>query len=139
MIHKLLAVSLTILQFLSSTMVFAQAFGEYGRVVGGIPQGQGIAGPRAPGSAPQGGLGVGGLSDARGKVFPVRLVVAVKEAGLYAKQDNESEQFAQLAPGEILVPMVQSSGGNDWFMVRTQQGMIGWVKAADVRKEKVKK
>jgi hypothetical protein len=139
MIQKLPAVSLTTLLLFSSTMVFAQAFGDYGRVVGGIPQGQGVAGPRAPDSVPRGGSEAGGVSDARGKAVPSRLVVAAIAAGLYPKQDDESEQFAQLAQGEILVPMGQSSGGNGWYMVRTHQGMIGWVKSADVREEKVKK
>lgn len=135
---KFLAVPLTTALLFSSTTAFAQAFGEYGRAVGGIPQGQGVAGPRAPDSAPRGGSGAG-VSDVRRKAFPVRLVVAAKEASLYPKQDVETEQVAQLIQGESLIPMMQSSGGNDWYMVRTQQGMIGWVKSADVREEKVKK
>ena len=136
---KFLAVSLTTVLLFSSTTAFAQAFGEYGRAVGGIPQGQGVAGPRAPNRAPHGGSGAGGVSDVSGKAFPVRLVVAVKEAGLFPKQDDESEQVAQLTQGDSLVPMVQSASGNGWYMVRTQQGMIGWVKSADVREEIVKK
>jgi len=123
-------------QLFLTTPVFAQAFGEYGRIVGGIPQG---VGPRAPGNAPQGGSGSGEIGDLGGKALPIRLVVAAKEAGLYPKQDDESEKLAQLPQGEPLVPMLQSSGGNDWFMVRTQKGVIGWVKSADVREEKVKK
>lgn len=115
---------------------FPQAFGEYSRGVGSIPQG---VGPRAPGNAPQSGSGSGGVGEVTGKALPVRLVVAVKDAGLYPKQDEESEKVTELAQGESLVPMVQSSGGNDWYMVRTQKGMIGWVKSTDVREEKVKK
>jgi len=123
-------------QLFLTTPVFAQAFGEYGRIVGSIPQG---AGPRAPGNAPQGGSGSGEIGDLGGKALPIRLVVAAKEAGLYPKQDDESEQLAQLSQGETLVPMLQSSGGNAWFMVRTQKGIIGWVKSTDVREEKAKK
>jgi hypothetical protein len=66
-------------------------------------------------------------------------VVAVEAAGLYPRQDDESEKLAQLQQGEMLVPMVMSSGGNDWFMVKTQKGVVGWVKAADVKEELVKK
>lgn len=117
-------------------VAYPQAFGEYGRVVSGLPQG---VSPTAPGSAPPGGSGAGGESGASGKALPIRLVVAVKEAGLYPKQDDESELVARLTQGEALVPMVKSSGGNDWYMVRTQQGMVGWVRSTEVREEKGKK
>lgn len=123
-------------QLFLTTSVFAQAFGEYGRVVGGLPQG---VGPSAPGSAPQGGSGSGGIGGFGGKALPTRLIVAAKETGLYPKQDDESEKLAQLQQGEALVPMLQTSGGNDWYMVKTQKGVIGWVKSGDVKEEKAKK
>lgn len=116
--------------------VHPQGITEYSRSVGSIPQG---VGPRAPGTAPQSGSGSGGVGEVMSKALPLRLVVAVKVAGLYPKQDDESEKVIELSQGESLVPMVQSSGGNDWYMVRTQKGMIGWVKSADVREEKLKK
>ena len=119
-----------------TTPVFAQAFGEYGRVVGGIPQG---VGPRAPGSVPQGGSVSGEIGNLGGKALPIRLIVVAKEAGLYPRQDDESDKLGQLAQGETLIPMVQSSGGNDWYMVKTQKGVIGWVKSIDVKEEKAKK
>lgn len=123
-------------QLSMTTPVFAQAFGEYGRVVGGIPQG---VGPRAQGSVPQGRSGSSEIGHLGGKALPNRLVVAAKETGLYPKQDDESEKLAQLPQGETLMPMLQSSGGNDWFMVKTQKGVIGWVKSVDVKEEKAKK
>jgi len=122
-------------QLFLTTPIFAQAFGEYSRAVGGIPQG---VGPKAPGSTSRGGSGSGNIGDLGGEALPSRLVVAAKEAGLYPKQDDESEKLAQLAQGEILVPMVQSNGGNDWFMVKTQKGLIGWVKSTEVREDKSK-
>jgi NOL1/NOP2/fmu family ribosome biogenesis protein len=67
------------------------------------------------------------------------LVVASKDAGLYPRQDDESEKIVQLARGETVTPMVQTAGGSEWYMVKTQKGLIGWVKASDVREEKVKK
>jgi len=134
--RNILLIMLSGVQIFLTSPVFAQAFGEYGRAVGGLPPG---VGPRAPGSAPQGGSGTGGVGNLGGKALPVRLVVAAKDAGLYPKQDDESEKLAQLAQGETLVPMVQSSGGNDWYMVKTQKGVIGWVKSADVKEEKAKK
>lgn len=118
---------------------FAQAFGDYGRTLGGIPHGQGVTGPRAPGGVTQGGSGNSGIGDVGGRGLPTRLVVSAKVAGLYPRQDDEAEILDQLSEGETLVPMVQSSGGNDWFMVKTAKGAIGWVKSADVREVKVKK
>ena len=44
-----------------------------------------------------------------------------------------------MTQGEFLVPMVQAAGGSDWFMVKTQKGLVGWVMGADVRDEKAKK
>jgi hypothetical protein len=117
---------------------FAQAFGEYGRTLGGVPH-SGITAPRAPGGGTQGGSGSGGVGDVGGRGLPARLVVAVEVAGLYPRQDDESEKLAQLSQGEMLVPMVKSSGRNDWFMVKTQKGIVGWVKAAEVKEEFLKK
>src|SRR5262247_3433866 len=116
--------------------MYAQAFGDYGRTLGGIPHGQGITGSRAPGGViTQGGSG-NGVGDVGGRALPTRLVVASKVAGLYPRQDEETEVIDKLAEGEMLVPMMQSSGGNDWFMVKTQRGTVGWVKSVDVREEK---
>jgi hypothetical protein len=123
----------------SPRLVFAQAFGEYGRTLGGVPHGPGITGSRAPGGVMPGGAGTGGVGDVGGRALPTRLVVATKDAGLYPRQDEESEKLFQLAQGETLIPMVQSAGGSEWYMVKTQKGLVGWVKATDVREEKLKK
>jgi hypothetical protein len=66
------------------------------------------------------------------------LVVASKEAALYPRQDDEAEKIARLLQGETLVPMVQIAGGNEWYMVKTDKGLIGWVKSSDVRTETAK-
>jgi hypothetical protein len=123
----------------SVTTVFAQAFGEYGRAVGSIPHGQGITGSRSSGGITQGDAGSGGVGDISVRALPTRLVVSVKSAGLFPRQDEESEKIAQLSQGENLVPMVQSAGGNDWYMVKTQKGLVGWIKSADVRADIVRK
>ncbi len=79
-----------------------------------------------------------------------KLVRAVCQSGSWLRQkppgftldktiDDESEKIAQLSQGDALVPMVQSAGGNDWFMVKTAKGVIGWVKSIDVKEEKLKK
>ena len=121
------------------TDIFAQAFGEYGRAVGSVPHGQGITGGKTPGGVSQGGATGGGVGNVDGRALATRLVVAAKSAGLYPRQDGEAEKIDQLSEGESLVPMVQAAGGSDWYMVKTQKGLVGWVKGADVREEKTKK
>ncbi len=130
---------ITLTALLIPTIVFAQAFGEYGRAVGSIPHGQGITGGKAPGGVTQGGVSGGGVGEVGGRGLPVRLVVVSQSTGLYPRQDGEAEKIAQLTQGESLVPMVQAAGGSEWFMVKTQKGLVGWVIGADVREEKTKK
>ena len=67
------------------------------------------------------------------------VLVATKDAGLYSRQDDESEKLFLLAQGETLTPMIQSAGGSEWYMVKTKKGLVGWIKSKDVREEKVKK
>lgn len=122
---------------LVSQTAFAQAFGEYGRAVGGIPRG-GVSAPRAPGGAGP-GSGGGGVGDLGGKGLPTRLVVASKDASLFPRQDEESEKVASLREGENLTPLVQSEGASQWYMVKTQNGLVGWVKSTDVRQDSQKK
>ncbi len=119
--------------------VFAQAFGEYGRAVGSIPHGQGITGGRPSGGVTQGGVSGGTVVESDVRRLPARLVVAVNDAGLFPSQDDQSEKLGKLNQGEVLTPMIQSTGGNDWFMVKTQKGIIGWIKSSDVRSAKIKK
>ena len=127
--------------FLAPTVVMAQAFGDYGRTLGGVSQRHGGATPSAPGGLLP-GRGNGGsqdLGDVGARPIPSVLVVASKAAALYLRQDDEAEKIAQLTQGETVIPMVQSTGGNEWYMVRTQKGLIGWVKSSDVREPPAKK
>jgi hypothetical protein len=120
----------------------AQAFGEYGRVVGGATQRQGSGGLNPSGGSQRNGLSKGGspgVGDVGGRPVPSRLIIASKEAALYPRQDDESEKIESLSQGDLLVPILQANGGNDWFMVKTQKGVIGWIKSADVRADTSKK
>jgi hypothetical protein len=129
----------SILVVLFPAIVFAQAFGEYGRAVGSIPHGQSITGTGKSGGVSQGSgnhSGGGMVGESRVPSLPSRLVVAVNDAALYLRQDEESQKLEQLSQGEILTPMVQSAGGDDWFMVKTGKGVIGWIKSRNVRAEK---
>jgi hypothetical protein len=128
-----------LLTFLIPTAVIAQAFGEYGRSLGGVTQQGGIS-QSAPGGLSQGGGGRSeGVGNIGGRGVPSRLIVAAKQAVLFPRQDDEAEKITSLAQGEILVPLLQAAGGNDWYMVKTQKGLIGWVKSSDVREQPVNK
>jgi hypothetical protein len=61
-------------------------------------------------------------------------VLTARETGvaLYARQDAETDRIATLAKGDILVPLVEAVGAETWYMVRTKQGLVGWVRAADI-------
>ena len=123
----------------SPVAVLSQGFFEYGRAVGSIPHGQGITGGKVSGGAQPGGATVGGIGDVGGRALPTRLVVSAKTTGLYPRQDEETEKIEQLSLGDALSPMIQSAGGNSWYMVKTSKGLIGWVKGTDVREETTKK
>lgn len=130
---------IVIAQIAWSSPVFAQAFGEYGRAVGSIPRGKGVTGGAPSLGGDRGSISSGNIGDSGARSMPTRLVVTVKDAGLFPRQDDNTEKLSQLTEGESLLPMVQSEGSNPWFMVRTQKGLVGWVKASDVRQEKAVK
>ena len=117
-------------------VALAQAFGEYGRGLGGVTQRQSGAAPKAPGTPSQrGGKGTIQRVDVGGRPLPALLVVASKQAFLYPRQDDESEEIEQLRAGDTLVPMMQTRGGKEWYMVKTQKGAIGWIKSSDVQEQ----
>ena len=134
----LILISCTINLVLSAASVFPQAFGDYGRAVGSIPHGKGITGSQGPHRVTQGNVGSGDRGGKGGRRLPARLVVTGKSAALFPRQDEESEKIVHLTEGVSLVPMIQSEGGRGWYMVKTPTGLVGWVRSADVRSEKVK-
>jgi hypothetical protein len=122
--------------------LLAQAIGEYGRTLGGVGQRQGSVSQRAPGGSYQNNRGKGvveGIGDVGGRPVPSTLVVSARQTALYPRQDDEAEKIAELSQGDTLIPMGQSNGGNEWYMVKTQKGLMGWIKSADVREETAKK
>lgn len=60
--------------------------------------------------------------------------LTAREAGapLYARQDAHTEPIAKLQKDEPLFTIVEAVGVETWYMVRTSQGLTGWVRAADV-------
>jgi len=61
-------------------------------------------------------------------------LLTARESGvaLYAQQDEETDRIGTLEKGEALFPIAESVGRGIWYMVRTKQGVIGWVRAIDV-------
>ena len=127
--------------FLAAGEPLAQAIGEYGRTVRDVGQRQGSASPKAsrPSQNAKGKTVIQGIGDTGGRPIPSGLVVRSRQIGLYPRQDDTAEKITELYEGDILIPMAQSNGGKDWYMVKTQQGVIGWVKATDVREDTGKK
>ncbi len=60
------------------------------------------------------------------------LTVGQSGAYLYSQQDEDSEPVAKLAAGETLTPLAEAVGPQTWYMVRSQENLIGWVRRADV-------
>ena len=52
--------------------------------------------------------------------------------GLFARQDAETDRIATLEEGELLIPLAEAIGTQTWYMVRTQKGLVGWVRATDI-------
>lgn len=128
--------SIALVSFLSPQIVYAQAVGEYGRTIGGVGGRQSSTSSRAEKvqSQNKGKAAVQGVGDVGGSPVPSSLIVASKQSALYPRQDDQIEKIAELSQGDALTPMAQSNGGNDWYMVKTQQGIIGWIKSSDVKK-----
>src|SRR5918992_5746198 len=57
----------------------------------------------------------------------------VRESGviLYAAQDTNSLQLTTLQKDEPLTLLAEAVGNETWYMVRTRQGLIGWLRASD--------
>ena len=121
----------------SSAAAFAQGIGEYGRAVGGVAAKKGSTAPaggkslappaKNPKSIEQ---GVSGLET---RSIPSSVTVRSKEASLQARSDDLADKITPLAMGEKLTPMLEAAGVDAlWYMVKTEAGMVGWIKSSDV-------
>jgi hypothetical protein len=59
--------------------------------------------------------------------------LTVRESGviLYSGQDTDSLQLTVLEKTEPLMLLAEAVGNERWYMVRTRQGLIGWLRASD--------
>lgn len=61
------------------------------------------------------------------------LVVGESGAPLWPRQDEESPIIATLEKGEQVTALGYGLGTASWFMVRSQKGIVGWVRSSDVQ------
>jgi hypothetical protein len=122
---------------LLSQVVFAQGLGEYGKLLGGVGQKNSSVAPR--GGTPK--TEAGGKAKLRApdggdvgvSAMPAALTVGSTQAALYARSEEWADKLTQLSRGDKLVPMVQATSANAlWYMVKTETGVVGWIKASDV-------
>jgi hypothetical protein len=59
--------------------------------------------------------------------------LTVRESGviLYSGQDTDSLRVTTLQKDEPLTLLAEAVGNETWYMVRTRQGLIGWLRASD--------
>ena len=60
------------------------------------------------------------------------LTIRKSDVYLYSQQDNSSPRLATLQKDEPLTLIAEAVGLQTWYMVRTGQGLIGWLQASDV-------
>jgi len=74
------------------------------------------------------------LVPASGYAAESKAGLTVRESGatLYSQQDVESARIGSLEKGEELIPLAEAVGTATWYLVKTRQGLTGWVRAADV-------
>lgn len=74
------------------------------------------------------------LVDSRARAAETALQLTVRDVGvyLYSQQDIESPRIATLQKGEALTAVAEAVGTETWYMVRTRQGVVGWVRGSDV-------
>ena len=69
---------------------------------------------------------------AQAREVPI-LSVKKDRVNLYAHQDEHAEILQQLDKGEELIPFASAVGKETkWHIVKTKQGVFGWVRSADV-------
>ena len=131
-----LAIIVVVAGIACSKVVLAQGIGEYGRVVGGAAgnaKGIGKPGSSVKGlpDLPVSRAGSKGMSAFTG--LPSVLTVSAATAPIYSRSEDWSDKVGEVSQGEKVTPLVQSTGATSiWYMVKTQSGATGWIRAADV-------
>lgn len=116
--------------------LFAQAAGEYGRIVGGVgPQGSGIGKTITPGRTLRdtSKLKSVKIPESEARKLPAALTVSASSTAIYSRSEDWADKIAEVSLGEKLVPLLHSTGATAaWYMVKNSAGVMGWIKATDV-------
>ena len=74
------------------------------------------------------------LLDSPAPAAEIAPAFTARESGvsLYSRQQTDSEKIATLKRGEHLTVLAEMIGRQTWYMVRTQRGLVGWIRATDV-------
>lgn len=65
--------------------------------------------------------------------MPSALLVKSSQVSIYTQQDERSETITKVNRGEKLVPLAKAfGGGSPWYMVKTEKGAVGWIRATEV-------
>ncbi len=71
--------------------------------------------------------------------FDSMLFVKSSEAYVYIYQDEHSHAVAKFERGEKLLPLGKAfKDGKTWYMVKTQNGAVGWIRFSDVEESPAK-
>ena len=70
--------------------------------------------------------------------LPPLLYVKGSDVVLHAQQDRSSSTVAKPARGEKMYPLGKATGGGEiWYMVKTQEGAVGWIRLSDLEEQLV--
>ena len=68
--------------------------------------------------------------------LPPLLYVKGSDVVLHAQQDRSSSTVAKPARGEKVYPLGKATaGGETWYMVKTQEGAVGWIRLSDLEEQ----
>ena len=70
------------------------------------------------------------------RALPPLLYVKGSDVVLHAQQDRSSSTVAKAARGEKVYPLGKATGGGEtWYMVKTQEGAVGWIRLSDLEEQ----
>ena len=70
--------------------------------------------------------------------LPPLLYVKGSDVVLHVQQDRSSGTVAKPAQGEKVYPLGKATGGGEtWYMVKTQEGAVGWIRLSDLEEQLV--
>jgi hypothetical protein len=123
--------------FLYSQAVYAQGMAEYGRVLSDTRPKHGALNPKAFGGTKQKPTDKGlvrATASGPSSALPQSLIVESQSAALHNRHDEWSDKLVDLPQGERLLALGSTTVGDvHWYMVKTQTGVVGWIKSTQTK------